>query len=106
MAGAYVMNRRGQRILFAGYASVCLSLGACSHDASTKDAYEVPEHICERQTLRQDPYAEPRPDNAPIDCNSRNSFPSSNPIHRQTLDKGSDINNKETCHEKITTRSQ
>ena len=61
------MNRRGQRILFAGYASVCLSLGGCSCDALSKDTYEAPEHIRERQTLRQDSYAEPRPDNAPID---------------------------------------
>lgn len=68
------MNRRGQRILFAAYASVCLSLGACSHDASSKDAYEVPEHIRERQSLRQDSYAAPRPNNAPIDPQFKGFF--------------------------------
>jgi hypothetical protein len=74
VAGMSFMNRWGQRILFAGYASVCLSLGGCSHDASSKDTYEVPEHIRERQTLRQDPYAEPRPDNAPIDPQFKGFF--------------------------------
>ena len=53
--------------LLMGYASLCVNVSASVHDASSKNHYEVPEHIRERSTLRQDPYAEPRPDNAPID---------------------------------------
>jgi hypothetical protein len=69
------MNRLGRGVLLAGCASACLCLVACSHDASSKNAYEVPEHIQERQTLRQDSYAEPRPDNAPIDPQFKGFFP-------------------------------
>jgi hypothetical protein len=68
------MNRLGQGVLLAGYATLCASLSACVYDASSKDAYEVPEHIRDRQTLRQDPYAEPRPDNAPIDPQFKGFF--------------------------------
>ncbi len=68
------MNRHAQWVLLAGCASVCVNLDACAHDATSKDAYEVPEHIRERETLRQDPYAEPRPNNAPIDPHPKGFF--------------------------------
>jgi len=68
------MKRLGRGVLLAGYATLCASLSACVYDASSKDAYEVPEHIRDRQTLRQDPYAEPRPDNAPIDPQFKGFF--------------------------------
>lgn len=71
---ASVMNRRAQWVLLSSCVSVSTSLGACAYDASSKDAYEVPDHIRERQTLRQDPYAEPRLDNAPIDPQVKGSF--------------------------------
>ncbi len=61
------MKEPGRRSLLASYAAVCVSLGACAYDPSSRDDYEVPKHIRERQTLRQDPYADPRPNNAPVD---------------------------------------
>lgn len=62
------------RVLLAGYASACMCLGACAENTLSVNAYEVPEHIRERQTLRQDSYAEPRPDNAPIDPQFKGFF--------------------------------
>lgn len=41
---------------------------------SSLSDYEIPEHIRERQTLRNDGYSEPRPDNAPIDPQYRGFF--------------------------------
>jgi len=61
------MNRLKHCVLLISCASAWMCLGACAHGPSSKDDYEVPEHIRERQTLRHDSYAEPRPDNAPID---------------------------------------
>jgi hypothetical protein len=67
------MNRRAQWVLLSICVSVSTSLGACAYDPS-KDAYEVPEHIRQRETLRQDSYAEPRLDNASIDPQVEGSF--------------------------------
>jgi hypothetical protein len=53
-----------------------------------KNDYEVPEHIRERQTLRQDPYAEPRPDNAPIDPQFKGFFPVPQPNESPDSEKG------------------
>ena len=62
------MNELGRGFLLATCATVCVGLAACAYDASSRDDYEVPQHIRERQTLRQDPYADPRPNNAPTDA--------------------------------------
>jgi hypothetical protein len=63
-----------QWAVFARGAVVLLGLVACSADRSHHETYEVPEHIREHHTLRQDSYGAPRPDNAPIDPQFKGFF--------------------------------